>query len=140
MENRFEICCHDSFLLGTRSECDRLSCTEGKHTPVFNLYYHKINNEYFFCVNREHLRQYWRCAVEDTNTFCPEKCDKCNICKEMSDVFTELQDSYLFYSRTDSTNNSEEIPYQPLLWRIFTSVIDKNNQRFRIGIGKSIPN
>ena len=72
--------------------------------------------------------------------FCPDRCDKCDICKEMSDVFTELQDSYFFYSRTDSTNNSEEIPYQPLLWRIFTSVIDKNNQRFRIGMGKSIPN
>ena len=44
MENRFEICCHDSLLIGTRSECDRLSC-EGKRKPVFNLYYHKANNE-----------------------------------------------------------------------------------------------
>ena len=42
MENRFEICCLDSLLIGTRSECDRLSCTEGKHAPVFNLYYHKV--------------------------------------------------------------------------------------------------
>ena len=45
MENRFEICCHDSVLIGTRSECDRLSC-EGKHAE-FNLFYHKVNNEYF---------------------------------------------------------------------------------------------
>ena len=58
MENRFEICCYVSLLIGTRSECDRLSCTERKHAPVFNLYYHKVNNEYFYCVNREQLGQY----------------------------------------------------------------------------------
>ena len=95
MENRFEICCHDSLLVGTRSECDRLSC-EGKHKPVFNLYYHKANSEYFYCVNREQLGQYWRCVVEDRDAFCPGKCDKCNMCKEMSDVFAELQDSFFF--------------------------------------------
>ena len=62
------------------------------------------------------------------------------MCKEMSDVFAELQDSYFFYPRTDAANSQEEIPYQPILWRIFTSVIDKNNKRFHIEIGKSIPN
>ena len=29
---------------------------------------------------------------------------------------------------------------QIVLWRIFTGVIDKNNKRFHIEIGKSIPN
>ena len=140
MENRFEICCYVSLLIGTRSECDRLSCTERKHAPVFNLYYHKVNNEYFYCVNREQLNQYWRCVVEDRDTFCPDRCDKCKMCKEMSDVFAELQDSYFFYPRTDAANSQEEIPYQPILWRIFTSVIDKNNKRFCLEIGKSIPN
>ena len=138
MENRFEICCRDSLLVGTISECDRLSCEE-KHKPVFNLYYHKANSEYFYCVNREQLGQYWRCVVEDRDAFCPDKCDKCNMCKEMSDVFVELQDSF-FYPRTYAANNQEEILYQPILWRIFTSVIDKNNKRFRVEIGKSIPN
>ena len=66
MENRFEICCFDSQLIGTSSECDRLSC-EGKHTPVFNLYYHKGNNEYCYCLNRDLLRQYWQCVIEDRN-------------------------------------------------------------------------
>ena len=56
MENRFEICCHDSVLIGIRSECDRLSC-EGKHTE-FNLFYHKVNNEYFHFVNRQRLGEY----------------------------------------------------------------------------------
>ena len=47
--------------------------------------------------------------------FCPDRCDKCDICKEMSDVFTELQDSYFFYPKTDNANNHEEIPHQPIL-------------------------
>ena len=53
--------------------------------------------------------------------FCAERCDKCNICKEMTDVFTELQDSYFFYAKTVVANNQDNIPYQPVLWRIFTS-------------------
>ena len=101
MTNRFEICCHDSLLIAIRSECDRLTC-KGKFTC--NLFYHKVNNEYFYCVNREQLGQYWRCVVEDRDVFCPDRCDKCNICKEMS-VFSELQDSYFFYPRADYANN-----------------------------------
>ena len=62
------------------------------------------------------------------------------MCHEMSDVFAELQDSYFFYPRTNAANSKEETPSQPILWRIFTSVTDKNNKRFRIEIGKSIPN
>ena len=138
MENRFEICCHDSLMIGTRSECDRLSL-EGKHEPVFNWYYHKANCEYFYCVSREQLGQYWRCVVEDRDAFCPDKCDKYSMCKEMSDVFAEPQDSYFIYPRTDAANSQEEIPYQPILWRILTSIIDKN-KRFRIETGKLIPN
>ena len=53
MENRFEICCDDSVLIGTRSECDRLSY-EGKHT-----------------VNRQQLGEYWRCVIEDGDAFLP---------------------------------------------------------------------
>ena len=60
--------------------------------------------------------------------FCPERCDKCNICKEMTDVFTELQDSCFFYPKTVVANNHNNIPYQPVLWRIFTSIIDKNKK------------
>ena len=31
------------------------------------------------------------------------------------------------------------MPYQPILWRIFTDVIDKNNKIiFRIEIGKTV--
>ena len=63
---------------------------------------------------------------------------KINVCKEMADVFTELQDSYFFYPNTSVTNNQEVIWYQPVLWHVFTSVIDKN-KKLCIEIGKSIP-
>ena len=138
MENRFLLCCHDSLLIDTRSECDRFSC-QGKHLPVFNLYRYKNNNEYFYCLNRDQLGQYWQCVVEDRDAFCPNICKKCNVCKEMADVFTELQGRYFFYPNTSVVNNQEVIPYQPILWRVFTSIIDKNNKKFRIEIGKSIP-
>ena len=103
------------YWLVTRSECDRFSCQEGNHSPVFNLYFHKGNNEYFYCINREQLGQYWKCVVEDRDSFCPSRCDQCNICKEMSDVFTELQDSYFFHPKTSVANNQENLPYQSVL-------------------------
>ena len=97
------------------SECYRLSC-EGNHHPVFKLFYHKTNNEYFYCVNRDQLGQYLQCVVEERDTFCPERCDKCNVCKEMSDVFTELQDSYFFHPKCNYGSNQEQISYQPVWW------------------------
>ena len=133
MENRFLNCCHDSVLIGSRSECDKFSC-QGKHNPVFNVYYHKGNNYYFYCLNKEQLGQCWRCVVEDRDSFCPSKCDQCNICKEMSDVYVELQNSYFLCPKT----SVHEVPYQPIMWRVFTSKIDKNSKKFRIEIGKSI--
>ena len=48
-------------------------------------------------MNREQLGQYWRCVVEDRDTFWPDRSDKCKMCKEMSDIFAELHDSYFFY-------------------------------------------
>ena len=110
MGNRFLICCHDSLLIGTRSECDRFCCQEGKHLPLFNLYYHNCNNKYFYCLNRKQLEQYSSCLVEDHDVYCPSRCDQCNICKEMSNIFTELQDSYFFYRKTSVANNQEPIP------------------------------
>ena len=54
-------------------------------------------------------------------------------------VFTELQDSYFFYPKTSVANNHENRPYQPVLWRVFNSVINKNNKNFCIEIAKPIP-
>ena len=96
---------------------------------MFNLYHRKNNSKYFYCLNRNQLQQYWQCVVEDRDSFCPDRCEKCNVCKEMADVFTELQDSYFFYPNTSVANNQEVTPYQPVLWCIFTSIIDKNNEK-----------
>ena len=95
MENRFLTCCHDSVLIGTRSEFDRLQC-QGNHDPVFIVFYHKVNDKYFYCLNRNELGQYWKCVVEDRDFFYSSRCDRCSICKEISDAFSELQDMMKF--------------------------------------------
>ena len=139
MEDRFLTCCYDSVVIGTRSKRDRLQC-QGNHNPVFNVFHHKVNNQYFYCLNRKQLGQYWRCVVEDRDYFCSNRCDRCSICKEMTDVFSELQDSWFFYPKTTVANNFDQIPYQSVLWRVFTSILDKKkNRKFRIEIAKSIP-
>ena len=97
MENRFLNCCFDFILVGTHSDCDRLSC-DGNHDPIFDLYYQRTNNEYCYCLNRNQLGQYWQCVAKDRDTFCPSHCDSCTICKEMSDVYVELKDAYFFFS------------------------------------------
>ena len=58
----------------------------------------------------------------------------------MCDVFSELQDSWFFCPKTTAANNHDEIPYPPVLWRVFTSILDKKNRKFRIEIPKSFPN
>ena len=123
MENRFLTCCYDSVLIGTRSECDRFQC-QGNHNPVLNVFYHKVKNQYFYCLNGKKLGQYWRCVVEDRDYFCSSRCDRCSICKEMT-VFSELQGSWFFYPKTTVANNFDQIPYQSVLWCIFTSILDK---------------
>ena len=97
MKNRFSICCHDSLLVGTQSECDRLSYEHEKHSPEFNVYYHKANNEYFYCLNHKRVRPILAIVIADRDAFCLEKCEKCSICKEMANVFVKLQDSFFFY-------------------------------------------
>ena len=57
----------------------------------------------------------------------------------MIDVFVELQEANFFYLKTTPANNKEVKPYQPVLWRVFTSIIDKNKKQFCYQIAKSIP-
>ena len=111
-------------MIGTRSECDRLSCEHEKHSLEFDVYYHKVNNEYFYCLNRKQLGQYCQCVTKDRDTSCPERCEKCSICKEMTDIFSGLQDSFLFYPKQSVAKNFDQVSYQPVLWRIFNSVND----------------
>ena len=135
MENRFTKCCFGFEPSGTRSECDRLTCS-GNHNPAFNLYYQRANNNYCYCLNRKQLGQYWRCVVQDRDSLCPSKCKHCSICKEMNDVFVELQDAYFFQP---NTRPIEDKTYQPVMWCVFNSTIDRNTKNFRVEIAKSIP-
>ena len=129
MSHKFEVCCFDSELIGTRKECDRLSY-EGKHTE-FNLFYHQNNNKTFYCLNRKGLGEYWWCVVQDQETFCSEKCNACDVCKFLARVFVCLQNSYFFNPRND-------VPYQPILWRVFNKNIHKKSQSFRLEIAKTV--
>ena len=70
--------------------------------------------------------------VEDGDAFCPSTCHKCSVCNEMTEIFTELQNDYFFYPRTNVVSNQEYISYQPVLQRIFNSVINKGNRKDRI--------
>ena len=99
MENRFSICCHDSLLAGTQSECDGLSCEHEKHSSEFDVCYYKANNEYFYCLNRKQLGQYWQCMIADRNAFCPEKCENVVFVKKWQMFSVELQDSLFFYPK-----------------------------------------
>ena len=74
----------------------------------------------------------WVCIVKDQGVFCPEKCNNCVVCKVLTKVYDELKSAYFFSARKD-------IPYQPILWWIFTDVTDKNDKIiFRIEIGKTV--
>ena len=43
-----------------------------------------------------------------------------------------------FYPKQSLANNFNQVPYQPVLWCVFDSVIDKK-KKIRIEIEKSIP-
>ena len=63
-------------------------------------------------------------------------CERCKTCKEMSNVFEELHNSYFFLPNTKVANNDEQKPYQPVMWRVFNR--PSNKKSFRIEIAKSI--
>ena len=50
-------------------------------------------SERFYCLNRKQLGEYWRSVNIDCDTFCLEKFDHCDVCKEFLEVFENLQDS-----------------------------------------------
>ena len=110
MENRFEVCCFNYDTVCSTSQRDRLSC-EGKHTPEFTVYFHKINNEYCYCLDRKQLGQYWHCVNENDHKLCFQKCTKCLICKKASKIFYKLQESYFFYPNTKLAGADK--PYVP---------------------------
>ena len=46
---------------------------------------------------------------------------------------------YFIYPKSRPSNNQENIPYQPVLWRVYDKIINKNSNIFYIETAKSIP-
>ena len=101
----------------------------GKHTE-FTLFFHKINNTSFYCLNRKQLEEYWKYIVKDQEVFCPEKCNKCDVCKFLAQAYVECKDSWFF-------TPNKILPSQSILWRIFTKDQNKNSV-FRTEIAKTV--
>ena len=118
MANRSELCCHHFDLVRKTSHCDRINCF-GNHDAQFSVYFHRSNGS-CYCLNRKQLGQYWSCIINNKDYFCPSSCEQCKICKEVSHIFPELQDAYFFTPNTHFFF-SENIPYQPVAWRIFSA-------------------
>ena len=57
MAYSFQKYCFDSEKIGLVKECDRMSCfLNGSHN--FDLFFHRNNNESFYCLNRKQLKEY----------------------------------------------------------------------------------
>ena len=49
------------------------------------------------------------------------------------------KNSFFFQPNTMLRCLSDDKPFQPVMWKVFTRNTDKNNKQFRIEIAKSIP-
>ena len=128
MSYYFQKCCCDSEKIGVINECDRMSCILNRRHE-FEKYYYKRNDETFYCLHRKQLGKYWHCVIEDQRFFCPERCDDCEVCKVLNEVFENLQDAYFF------TPNKNK--HQPVFWRFFSKRVN-NSEKFRIEIAKTV--
>ena len=72
--------------------------------------------------------------INDKGYFCPSSCKQCKIFQEVSHKFSELQDAYFFNPNKRVRCSSENIPYQPVAWRIFSAT---NKNQLSIQIPKS---
>ena len=84
-------------------------------------------------LNCRQLGQYWHCIINDRDYFCPSSCEQCKICKEVSHIFSELQDAYFFNPNTH-IHSFENLPYKPVAWHIFSAT---NKKPLSIQIVKS---
>ena len=100
MSYYFQKCFFYSEKLGVRNECDRLSCANGKH--YFALFFHRTNNESFYCLNGRQLTEYWRCVIAEQEAFCPGRCCKFDIYKDFNNL-RKFTRRLLFLRRTNIT-------------------------------------
>ena len=98
--------------------CDNLTC-KGHDPPLPVHIYPEIKIK-FYLLNRKQLNEFWQCCVEDKKVFCDDWFfpSSCKICKWVTAVCAELRDNFFF----DFDWSKEE---QPILWKVFSSNLDK---------------
>ena len=107
---------HSTFWL-RKEFCDNLTCKG--HNPTLPVHIYRENNIKFYLFNRKQLNEFWQCCVEDQKVFCDWGCsNSCQICKWVKAVYNELRDNFFF--DFDRSNNK-----QPILWKVFSSNLDK---------------
>ena len=92
----------------------------GENDPTLPVHIYRESNIKFYLFNRKQLNEFWQCCVEDKKAFCDYwSCQSsCQICKWVSAVYVELRDNFFFYF--DRSNDK-----QPILWKVFSSHLDK---------------
>ena len=106
MSYYFQKCCFDS-KKSVVIEYNRMTCLNGDHKfekYLFRCKYDDKLSERFYCLNRKQFGEYCHCVINDRDTFCPEKCDQCDICEEFAEVFEHLKDAYFFQMNHQSIN------------------------------------
>ena len=96
--------------------CDNLTCRG--HKPGVTVYIYPKSNIKFYLLNRQQLNEFWKCCVEDQKVFCEWSCTSCRICKWVTTVYNELRDHFFF----DFDRQKDK---QPILWKVFSSYLDK---------------
>ena len=57
-------------------------------------FFHRNNDETFYCLNRKQLEEYQQCVIAEQQAFCPDKCGFCEICKEFDQIYDCLKRSF----------------------------------------------
>ena len=97
--------------------CDNLTCPG--HKPPLQINVEKETGTKFYTMNRLQLNEFWQCCLRDQQAFCSLICtESCKICKWVKAVYYELRDNFFF----DFDRSRDE---QPILWNVFSSLLDK---------------
>ena len=110
----------DFFRLTFRSRkdfCDNVTC-EG-HDPPLQINIEKESGIKYYTMNRKQLNEFWECCLRDQKSFCSLVCtESCRICNWVKTVYNELRDNFFF----DFDGSKDQ---QPILWKVFSSLLDK---------------
>ena len=97
--------------------CDNVTCKG--HDPPLQINIERESGIKFYTMNRKQLNEFWQCCVRDQQHFCDLGCpDSCKMCRWVRTVYNELRDNFFF----DFDRSKDQ---QPMLWKVFSSLLDK---------------